>query len=219
MNWLLLKNSLAVSASATALAMSLGLVAALWAAGLGRRARSLFLAVTVIALALPPFLVTNCWLDLLGHQGAWRAWLPLDIYSLSGTVWILALLLWPITLLAVLSAWQRLEPSQLESEPALTGWALARWLLFPLARNEFAFAAVLTFVLALNDFAVPAILQTKVFTAEVWVSFNTTFDYLRALQLSWPLIVGPLLLLAWLRRRAVAWPRLEGAVAPALFRR
>ena len=35
----------------------------------------------------------------------------------------------------------------------------------------------------------------------------------------WPLIVTPLLLIAWLRRRGVAWPRLEGAVAPALFRR
>jgi len=30
--------------------------------------------------------------------------------------------------------------------------------------------------LALNNFAVPAILQVKVFPAEMWVRFNTTFD-------------------------------------------
>ena len=37
---------------------------------------------------------------------------------------------------------------------------------------------MLTFVLALNNFAVPAILQVKVFPAEMWVRFNTTFDTL-----------------------------------------
>jgi len=35
---------------------------------------------------------------------------------------------------------------------------------------------VITFVLALNNFAVPAILQVKVFPAETWVRFSTTFD-------------------------------------------
>ena len=72
-----------------------------------------------MALALPPFLVTNCWLHFLGLAGVWRGWLPLNIVSLGGTVWILSLLTWPITLLMVLSAWQRLEPSQLESDVAV----------------------------------------------------------------------------------------------------
>ena len=75
-----------------------------------------FLALAVIALALPPFLVANCWLHFLGYTGVWRRWLPLNIFFLGGTVWILALLLWPITLLAVWTAWQRLEPAQLESD-------------------------------------------------------------------------------------------------------
>ena len=106
----------------------------------------------------------------------WRGWLPLNIVSLGGTVWILSLLTWPITLLMVLSAWQRLEPSQLESDVAVSGWWLIRGLLWPLGRNALAQAAVLTFVLAMNNFAVPAILQVKVFPAEMWVRFNTTFD-------------------------------------------
>src|SRR5438094_928412 len=107
MNWLLLKNSLLVSSLTTLLAAGFGLLAALWVGGLESRLRNTFVAAAVVALALPPFLVTNCWLHFLGYTGVWRGWLPLNIFSLPGTVWILSLLLWPITLLAVVSAWQR----------------------------------------------------------------------------------------------------------------
>src|SRR4029077_14563078 len=124
------------------------------------------------------------------------------------------LLTWPITMLAVLSAWRELEPAQLESDPAVTGWALIHALVWPLGRTALVQAAVLTFVLALNNFAVPAILQVKVFPAEMWVRFTTTFDALGALRLSWPMILAPMLLLVWFSRREFPWPRLEGAVAP-----
>src|SRR5207249_2755525 len=191
MNWLLLRNSLLVGSLTTLLAGSLGLFAALWLAGLQKRWRFRILAVAIVSLALPPFLVTNCWLDLLGYAGSLRRWLPLNIVSIGGTIWILSLLLWPITLLAVLSAWQRLEPAQLESDMAVTGWSLIRALLLPLARTPLAQAAVLTFVLALSNFAVPAILQVNVFPAAIWVRFNTTIDTLGALRLSWPLVLAP----------------------------
>ena len=140
----------------------------------------------------------------------------MNLYTLGGTVWILALLSWPITMLAVLGAWQRLEPAQLESDMAVTGGVLVRGLLWPLARGATVQAAVLTFVLALNNFAVPAILQVKVFPAEVWVLFNTTFNTLGALKLSWPMILTPLLLLIFFRRAEVIWPRVEGAVSAKL---
>jgi ABC-type Fe3+ transport system permease subunit/sugar lactone lactonase YvrE len=218
-NWALFQNSVLVAGSAMALSVLIGLAAALWLAGLEARWRTFWLGVAIVALAFPPFLVTNCWIYYLGEAGAWRHWLPLDIYTPEGTVWILALLTWPITLLAVLSSWQRLEASQLESDPAVTGLALLRWLLLPAARGALAQAAVLTFVLALNNFSVPAILQTKVFPAEVWVRFNTTFDTAAALQMSWPMVAAPLLLLVWFRRRDIAWPRLQGPVSARLFRR
>lgn len=219
MNWILLGNSLWVSTLATALAACLGLVSALWAAGLGRRGRNLLFALAIGALALPPFLVTNCWLDLLGDTGVWRSWLPFRILSLGGAVWILALLTWPITTLIVSGAWEQLEPAQLESDPAVAGWPLIRGLLLPLAGRALGLAAMLTFVLVLNNFAVPVILQVRVFPEELWVRFTTTFDSLAALRLSVPLVVAPLLLLWCFGRRAVAWPRLEGAVPARVFRR
>jgi iron(III) transport system permease protein len=218
LNWVLLKNSFLVSSLATLLALGFGSIAALWMTGLAARRRNVGLALAIIALAFPPFLVTNCWLHYLGHTGVWRRWLPLNIISLGGTAWILALLLWPITLLAVTSAWRRLEPWHLESDMALTGWPLIRLLLFPLARTALTQAAVLTLVLALNNFAVPAILQVKVFPAEMWIRFNTTFDAAGALQLSLPLIVAPLLTLFWFAPYERPWPHLEAPVPPKLLR-
>jgi ABC-type Fe3+ transport system permease subunit len=219
MNWTLLQNSLLVAGLTTVGAVTLGFLAALSLGGLESRGRQWLLAGAVVALALPPFLVTNCWMHFLGYTGVWREWLPLNIYSLGGTVWILTLLTWPITLFVIAGAWDRLEPSQLESDVALQGWPLVRWLLFPLARPALGLAVVLTFVLALHNFAVPALLQTKVFPAELWVNFNTTFSYWNALYVGWPFLVAPLLLLMWLGRRGGSWPSLEGRVTPRLFRR
>jgi len=159
MNWTLLQNSLLVSTLATLLSVGIGFLAALWLSALEGRWRDRMLLAAVVALVLPPFLVTNCWLYLLGYTGVLKRWLPLNIYSLGATVWILALLTWPIALLFVLGAWQRLEPGLLEADTALTGTALVRWLLWPLAKAALGQAAVITFVLALNNFAVPALLQ------------------------------------------------------------
>ena len=219
MNWPLLLNSLLVALLTTALAVGLGFGAAVFLAGIDTLWRHGLLALAIAALAMPPFLVTNCWLDLLGGNGVLHRWLPLNIYSLGGTVWLLALLTWPITLFGVLTAWQRLEPSQLESDPALRGGALIRWLLWPLARKAAGLAAALTLVLALNNFTVPAILQVKVLPAEMWVGFNTNLDSLAALQTGWPLIAAPLAVL-WVlgRLREARWPRLEGGVSARLFR-
>jgi ABC-type Fe3+ transport system permease subunit len=73
MNLVLLENSLLVGSLATMLATIFGFGAALFMICLPRGWRNLFLATTSIALALPPFLVTNCWLHFLGHTGVWRS--------------------------------------------------------------------------------------------------------------------------------------------------
>ena len=142
-----------------------------------------------------------------------------DIYSRGGTIWILVLLTWPVTLFLVSAAWRRVRAEQLEADPLLRGGALLRWLLLPLAQTALAQGAILTLVLTLNNFAVPAILQVKVFPAEIWVRFNTTFDYGAALALRWALILGPLLLVVCFRRREAAWPWRSDAPAARAMRR
>jgi len=53
----------------------------------------------------------------------------------------------------------------------------------------------------------------------MWVRFNTTFDTLGALRLSWPLVVGPLLVLFLFARKGVPLPRVNGPVPAKMFRR
>ncbi len=218
MNWPLVFNSFFVSGMATLLSVTFGLFVALWCMGLRPKSRRLVLGLAAVALVVPPFLVTNTWLHYLGETGVWRPWLPLSIFSLSGTVWILVLLHWPVTLFFVSAAWQRLESAQLEADPLLCGGSLLRWLLLPMARNALMQSAMITFVLTLNNFAVPAILQTKVFLEEVWVIFNTQLNTREALKLSWPLVLLPLCLLFWFRSRNVRWPKRQATVSPIFFR-
>jgi iron(III) transport system permease protein len=218
-NWALLKNSLMVSGLTALLSVSAGFLAALWVFGLERHWRNRVLALAILALVLPPFLVTNCWLDLFGLNGTLRRWLPLNIYSLGGTVWILTLITWPISLVTSLAAWHRLEAGQLESDPLLRGGYLIRWLLWPMSRHLVGLAAVLTFVLALNNFAVPTILQVNVFPAEVWLRYSTQLDLPGALAVSWPLILAPLMLIFLLRRADILWPNQDAPVLARAFRR
>jgi iron(III) transport system permease protein len=219
LNWPLVWNSLLVSASATIFSVIGGSLAALWFAGLEGPRRALFLAAAIAALVLPPFLVVNCWMELLGENGVWRHWLAVNIYSLGGTVWILTLLNWPIAFLFVTAAWRRVQAAQLEIDPLLEGRFLLRWLLLPMARTALAQSSILTLVLALNNFAVPALLQVKVFPAEVWVRFNTTFDYVAALELCWPLVLAPLLLVLCFRGGDTGWSWLSKPAAAHALRR
>ncbi len=219
MNWPLLQNSLLVSGLTTAFAAALGFAVALTLASVPTRWRNPLLLAAVIALVLPPFLVTNCWLELLGNNGAWRGWLPLSLYSLGGTVWLLTLLTWPLTTLLTLGAWSRLEAPQLEADSMIRGWPLIRGLLWPMARGAVGQAAVLTFVLALNNFAVPVILQVRVFPEELWLAFTARLDEAGAWAASWPLMVVPALGLLLLRRANVSWPNREGAATGEIFRR
>jgi ABC-type Fe3+ transport system permease subunit/DNA-binding beta-propeller fold protein YncE len=205
MSWPLIQNSLFVAICATILAGVVGGIFALFAAGLPRSTRNLAVALGISVLVLPPFLISNTWLNYFGLNGTWRPYLDFDIYSLKGTVLLIALELWPITFLLSLGAILRIDRTYLEQEALFRGGALMRHLVWPSCRSALAFSLPVTFVLALNNFAVPALLQTKVFAAEVWLSFNTKFDYAEALRLSWPLIATPLAFLLLVRFEPIRW--------------
>lgn len=200
MNSALFQNSLFLSAAVTLFALTAGSIVALAFTAFTGRIRSVVLAAAAITLVLPPFLVTQCWIHLAGDTGLLKPWIPFRIYSIWGTIWILTLLHWPIAFFLVATSWKQLDRSLFECDSQLRGWQLIRWLLIPAARRSLGQSALLIFVLAFNHFSVPAILQTKVFPAELWVSFNTTFSYRNALILSLPSITVSILFLLWLRR-------------------
>jgi iron(III) transport system permease protein len=220
MNGTLLFNSLAVAFLTTLLSCGLGLVAALAWLISSRFCRRLLMLSALVALMLPPFLVTNAWLRLAGPGGRWESVLPASVtlMSLQGTVWILTLLTWPISFLFVRTAWNRIERAHLECDPALRKLSLVQWLLWPLVRPYLGWAALVILVLVLNQFDVPAILQVKVLPAAMWVEFNTTFNYAAAFRSGWPLVAAPLILLALMRFQRIEWSWQEGSVPPSVLR-
>src|SRR5258705_4279191 len=213
----LLKNSFVTAFLETVLAGLFGLAAAFAVTTVPNRLRRAIVITSLIALAIPPFVVVNCWLHYFGNVGAWRNWLPISIFSIWGATWLLSLLLWPITLLASLSAWSALDRAHFEAEPALRGFKLFRWLLWPAARNSLSWAAVLTFVLALNHFAIPAILQVKVLPVEIWIQYSTNLKPGRALAISWPLIAIPVLVVLLLPLIHLRWASQAGPATSAVF--
>lgn len=219
MNWLLIKNSALVGGATTAISVVMGSFAALFLRGAGGKLRQLVTILGVISVALPPFLVTNCWLHYLGAGGAWRSWLPFNIFSLGGTVWILVLLTWPISMLWCESTLRNLDTPLLESDPAVSGWSLISKLILPMIRGSIGQAAVVTFVLAVNNFSVPAILQVKVLPAETWLRFNTALDSKGSLLMSLPMVLLAIGLIAMLLTGSHEWRRLAPPDDGAVFRR
>jgi ABC-type Fe3+ transport system permease subunit/DNA-binding beta-propeller fold protein YncE len=201
MSWTLFQNSILVAGGTTLLAAVGGIAVALLAAGLPRPARLALLAMAIAAFVIPPFLVTNTWMNYFGLTGTWRPYLDFDIYSLKGTIFVLALLLWPVPFFFSFGALNHIDKTYLEQEPALQSTHLLRYLLWPHCRAAILQALALTFVLALNNFSVPSLLQTKVYPEELWLSFITKLDYIEALKLSWPMILAPMLLLLVFRSR------------------
>ncbi len=209
-------NSLAVGLGTPLLALGAGLLVALAVASVSRR-RGFLLVATAACLALPPFLVTNAWLDVTAD---WRGLMSPEVVergSLFLTALTLASLLWPLTTFFVLGAWTKLQPELLEADPQLRGTRLLRGLLLPAARAELTVAAAITLTLALANFTVPVLFQVRVFTEEFWIRFNTQFDLAGALRATWPLLLAPLGLLWWLRQREVAWPRLHRTAIPPVL--
>ena len=206
MSWGLLLNSLALAVPVALAAVTVGWLAALFIASSRAWVRMGALSGAIVALALPPFLVVNAWLGLLGNVGVLKPWLPLDIYSHGGAVWVLTLMLWPLPCLMCLGALKRLTAEMLDAEPGLGGGPLARSLLLPMTLPAAVQSGVIVFALAFNNIAVPAIFQVKVFPAQFWVQFSTSYNFSLAWQYGWVLAALPLGLLLLLRGRPVAWP-------------
>jgi iron(III) transport system permease protein len=94
----------------------------------------------------------------------------------------------------------------LDAEPGLCGLPLVRSLLLPMTLPAALQSGLIVFALAFNNIAVPAILQVKVFPAQFWVQFSTSYNFALAWQYGWVLAALPLGLLLLLRGREVAWP-------------
>ena len=195
----LIISSVWMAFAASTLCMLLGGLSGFWLATLKGTKFRLVLLLTLLPLLLPPFLLVGSWIGLLGHSGWLRPFLPLELYSFAGTIWLLLLAYWPVSGLLAWSSLRSVDRSLLELDASLGTVGTLRHVIWPQVRSGWILGWLIAFVLCLNDFSIPVILQTKVFTTEVWLRFNTYFDAKGAMLLCWPLVVFPVLLmfLAW----------------------
>ena len=159
------------AAGATALAVALGVPLALALTRLDVARPALWRALLSLPAAVPPYLWGIAWIDLanprtgllnraaeaLGASGP-----VFGIYGLGGIVWVLGLAFFPLVLLPVAAALERMDAS-LEESARIAGASPARALreiTLPLIVPSIASAAVLVFLLAAAAYGVPYLLGT-----------------------------------------------------------
>tara|TARA_B100000902_G_scaffold173416_1_gene167349 strand:+ start:2971 stop:4371 length:1401 start_codon:yes stop_codon:yes gene_type:complete len=206
MSWGLLIDSCLLAFLVTFLAVVVGWCISLFLVGASGWKRVIFLVGVVATFSLPPFFVVNSWLGLFGKVGLLKSWVSIDAYSFGGATWVLVMMFWPVPCLMSFGALKRLTPELLDAEPGIRGFGLLKYVLFPLSYSALFQSGVIVFVLAFNNIAVPAILQVKVFPAQFWVQFSSTYNFQMAWQYGWVLALIPMVLLLAFNGRMIAWP-------------
>jgi iron(III) transport system permease protein len=146
--------------------------------------RRLFELTAIIPNILPPLLVSISWVMLLNpSNGLINASLvkllamdrgPFNIYSLTGLIFVEALILTPLAFLIIAAALKSMDPSLEESAKTLgsSEFGVATRITFPLIRPAILAAATLNFVRAVESFDTPAIIalpaRIEVFTTKIW---------------------------------------------------
>jgi iron(III) transport system permease protein len=204
----------------TALGLGAALVATLIGVPLGiLLGRVTFPGKAVIRIALaapafvPPYVMARAWMSLIS------GW----IYSLQAAVLVLALVFYPLSMLATEVAIRRVD-GRLEEAGHMVARPL-RVLLritLPLAAPAVLASALLVFVLTVSEFGVPGLLRVRVYTTEVFTAFAALFDPTRAVVLTLPLLVLCIVVAAAAAAIFGEWPvtsRRSVSVRPPLIER
>jgi iron(III) transport system permease protein len=129
----------------------------------------------------PPYVVALAW--TLFARGEWT-------FSLAGAIVVLALVFYPLSMLATEVAVRRVEP-RLEEAALLVASPVRVMtrITLPLVAPATLAAALVIAVLAISEFGVPGVLRVRVFTTEIFTAFAALYDFGRATVLALPLMI------------------------------
>ncbi|MBM4264314.1 MAG: iron ABC transporter permease [Deltaproteobacteria bacterium] len=146
--------------------------------------RRLFELTAIIPNILPPMLVSISWVMLCNPSNGLINGVfvklfgmekgPFNIYSMTGLIYVEALILTPLAFLIIAAAMKSMDPSLEESAKTLGSneFGVMRRITFPLLRPAILAAATLNFVRAVESFDTPAIIalpaRIEVFTTKIW---------------------------------------------------
>ncbi len=183
-----IRNSLVLASFVALIAVPCGTLLA-WAVGrTDMPGRSFVSALVFAAFVTPSFLGATAWIFLAAPNSGWlnRAWValtgaahgPLNIYSLGGAIFVIAMYSYPYTF-AFVSSGLELVPSDLERSAAMlgAGWPRVAWrITLPLVRPAIIAGALLSFLEAIAEFGTPAFLlipaRQQVVTTQLYLFFQ-----------------------------------------------
>ncbi len=183
-----IRNSLVLATLVAVVASAIGTVVAWAISRTDMPGRSLIRVLVFAAFVTPSFLGATAWIFLAAPNSGWlnRGWIaltgaergPLNIYSLGGAVFVIALYSYPYAFAFVSNALE-LVPSEMESTAALLG---ANWfrttyrITLPLVRPAIIAGALISFLEAIAEFGTPAFLlipaRQQVITTQLYLFFQ-----------------------------------------------
>lgn len=155
-------------------------------------------SILMVPLFLPPYLLALSWFYLLGKKGLLASLAGAHfgefssslLFSLSGTVFVLTLSYYPVTMILVHTFVRALNPSFEEAGRLLMAWPRVLTSIdLPLIAPGIFLGALLTFILTISELGVPLFLRYDVFTVQVFTQFAAFYDYKAASLFSLPLLL------------------------------
>lgn len=177
------RNTLILSTGTMLFSLAIGLPLAYLLARTNLPQRHQLRTLFMLPYIIPPYIGAIAWIDLANpNVGLLNRLLGtplLDIYSLSGMIWVLGLFFYTYVLLAVSTALENLDPCLEESarmcgaSPLRTAWDIA----LPLVKPAVLSAAFLVFLAAAAAFGVPYLIgggrQIPVLTSVIYEKVRT----------------------------------------------
>lgn len=191
----LLLNSTILGAGTALFGTLLGAPLGLLLARAHLPAKRLLRIVLIIPLIIPPYVLALGWILFTGSTGLLARVVGRDLlsgwtYSFAGTVAVLSLSYYPISMLATEAAARRVDGHLEEGALLVTTTRRVLWrITMPLIAPMVAAAALTIFVLGLSEFGVPSLLRVRVYTTEVFTAFAALYDFGAATALAVPLLV------------------------------
>jgi iron(III) transport system permease protein len=166
--------------------------------------KGLFSFLLMVPLFLPPYLLALAWFYVLGKQGLLASILGAGVgevgsawlFSLAGTVFVLTLAFYPVTMVLVATFVKAIDPAAEDAARLLLPWrtVLAK-IDLPLIAPGVVLGALFTFILSISELGVPLFLRYDVFTVQVFTQFAAFYNAHAAVLLSLPLLLLLVILL------------------------
>jgi len=198
--WLLMRNSLALSTLVTLFTVAAGVPLGILLGKTDLPHRRLLTLLFVIPLLIPAYIIAVSWSGLLAHWETAGRWL----FGLPGCVFVLFSVFLPIPMLLTMVFLRTINPELEQAGRLVSNWrGVLRGITLPLILPGIGLAALLVFVLSFGEFAVPSFLRFAVYPVESFTQFAAFYNFRAATAAALPLAAVTLFLLwleaAWLR--------------------